>query len=282
MKALATLLLLALLPGPLQSQSPRAFLQQGHEAYDFAEFDRAIPLLSLGLNPAAGPRDSLWVSGLHKLAHALIENRQDSLAMVWLRWAARVAGAISVDSVNFPPLVVQALASARDFVHRGPADSVAVRMSYQWPKAPAPSASGLLLVQRGQPPVSGRIEGGDSLQPGVPRAMPAGSYTVLATAEGYQSARAVVELLPGVTTVLAFTLAPVLPGFLYVASRPWGIVYLDGERIGYTAIAAHRVMPGEHRLRIERPGFAPFDTTLTVAQDERVRLGPIALEGRPR
>src|SRR3990172_3027522 len=139
MKALATLLLLALLPGPLQSQSPRAFLQQGHEAYDFAEFDRAIPLLSLGLNPAPGPRDSLWVSGLHKLAHALIENRQDSLAMVWLRWAARVAGAIQVDSINFPPPVVQAFASARDFVRRWPPDSVVVRLGYQWPTTPAAS-----------------------------------------------------------------------------------------------------------------------------------------------
>lgn len=282
MKAHAILLLLALIPGPLQPQSPRALLKQGHEAYDFAEFDRAIPLLSLGLNPAAGPRDSLWVSGLHKLAHALIENGQDSLAKVWLRWGARTARTMPVDSVNFPPPVVQALASARDFVDRSSADSLVVRVGYQWPATPPASASGLLLIQRGQPPVSGRIEGGDSLQLGSPRAVPAGSYAVLATAEGYQPARAMVELLPGVTTVLAFTLAPVLPGFLYVASRPWGTLYLDGQRIGYTAIAAHRVMPGEHHLRIERQGFAPFDTTITVTQNEQVRLGPIRLEGRPQ
>jgi len=278
----ALLVLLSFPVGALQAQSPREALLHGHEAHNLAEFERAIPLLSLGLDPAAGPRDSLWVSGLHKLADALIENGQDSLAMVWLRWAAREAGAIPVDSINFPPLVVEALVRAKDFVHRASPDSAAVRVSYQWPTASAASPSGVVLVQLGRPSVSVRIEGGDSLHLGLATAIPAGSYTVLATADGYQPARAPVEILPGVTTVLAFTLAPVLPGLLYVASQPWGTLYLDGQPIGYTAIAAHRVLPGEHRLRIERQGFVPFDSTITVAQDERVRIGPIRLKARAR
>lgn len=281
MKALGTLLLIALVPGPAHSQATRASLQQGHEAYDFAEFERAIPLLSLGLDPAAGPRDSLWVSGLHKLAHALIENGQDSLAMVWLRWAAREAGTIPVDSINFPPLLVQALASAQRFVHRGIGDSVVVSLSYEWPTTAVASGPGLILVQPAQSATNVLVAGRDSIPVGVATTLQSGSYTVVARADGYQPARPTVEILPGVTTVLAFTLAPVLPGFLYVASRPWGTVYLDGQRIGYTALAAHRVLPGEHRLRIERQGFVPYDTTITVAQNEQLRIGPIRLEERP-
>lgn len=85
-----------------RAQGPRQALLEGHQAYDFAQLDRAAELLAVGMDPSGGPQDSLWVAGLHKLADALLHSVPRTVVAAWLRWAARLVPELSVDSVNFP------------------------------------------------------------------------------------------------------------------------------------------------------------------------------------
>lgn len=273
----ASMLTLPLVNRPAVAQSGREALVQGTQAYDLADFDRAIALLSRGLDPAASPRDSLWRAGVQKLAYALLERDQVNLAETWLRWALRLEPQMVPDSVNFPPTVWLAFDRARAVVGNASRDAQTARVSWQWSSGPAPMSGGSLIVRSSGPAISARMENGDVLPAGAPRSLAPGSYSILAATEGYEGARVTVEVLPGVATQLLFDLRKILPGLLYVASQPWGTVYLDSERIGYTAIAAHPVAVGAHRLRIERDGYAPFDTTIAVGENQRVRLGPIRL-----
>jgi hypothetical protein len=259
------------------AQSGREALRQGHEAYDFAEFDRAATLLPLGLDPGAGPRDSLWVSGLHKLIDVLLESRADTLAMVWARWAFRLEQNLSIDSVNFPPRVVNALTAAREFVSANPSPST-VEVQWRWPAQFPATSRGSLLMEPGAVTLRATVVGAGPLMPGAALTLPAGSHTLLAEGQGYIPVRAVVEVLPGVVTALRITPEEAARGYLYVSSRPWGTVLVNGERIGYTTIAGYRLAAGTYHVRIERPGYLPFDTTVTVSdRDQRIRLGNIRL-----
>ncbi len=69
-------------------------------------------------------------------------------------------------------------------------------------------------------------------------------------------------------------------GFLFVASNPWGHVYVDGERVGETPLASYPLEPGRHELSIEREGYEPFRQVLEVAAGQEVRLTRIVLHRR--
>jgi serine/threonine-protein kinase len=60
------------------------------------------------------------------------------------------------------------------------------------------------------------------------------------------------------------TLRPVQYALLKVDSDPWGVLYLDGARIGLTPIASHRISLGIHRLRIEQKGYQTLTETIVV------------------
>jgi serine/threonine-protein kinase len=66
-------------------------------------------------------------------------------------------------------------------------------------------------------------------------------------------------------------------GFLFVASNPWGHVYVDGERVGETPLASYPLEPGRHELSIEREGYEPFRQVLEVTAGQEVRLTRIVL-----
>jgi hypothetical protein len=272
--------LAAVLARGAAAQDARNLLRLGGQAYDFAEYRMAAPLLVVGLNPAAGPRDSLWVASLHRLVHVLIEDRKDSVAAVWARWAVRTQPGLVVDTLAFPPAVQEAFALARAHVASAGAGDTLTETSWEWARRPGEPAQGALRIERSGVPMSSFVEGvgplaGEDSQPLAP-----GTYTIVTSAPGYFRTRVKREVLPGVTTVLRFRLRG-LPsqalGFLYLGSVPWGSVELDGERIGYTPVAAGPVAAGTHRVRIERVGYAPFDTVVTVERDQRLRLGTIRL-----
>jgi hypothetical protein len=71
---------------------------------------------------------------------------------------------------------------------------------------------------------------------------------------------------------------PVRPGLLSVNSTPWGIVFVDDLRVGPTPVLEFELPPGQHRLRIERPGFAPYEQILEMASGDRIRLSDIVLK----
>lgn len=264
------------------AQQPRNLLGLGIQAYDLAAYETALPLLASGINPAAGPRDSLWVGGLHRLVHILLEQHQDSLAAVWMRWALRLKPDIVVDTINFPPAVGNAFTLAQHTVAGSLRDTVTETL-WEWPSAAlSQQRQGAIRIESSGAPVSTFIDGVGTLAPGERRALAYGSYRVLASAPGYARVWLEREVLPGVTTVLRLRLrGPATGGFLYVAAAPWGSVYVDRQFVGYTPLAAYPASVGIHQLRIERPGFAPFDTTVAVERDQRLRLGTIRLRTGP-
>jgi serine/threonine-protein kinase len=60
---------------------------------------------------------------------------------------------------------------------------------------------------------------------------------------------------------------------LLVSSRPWGIVFVDKRRVGYTPVAVP-VAPGSHSIRIERDGYEPAEHTLSVRPGDEGRWSP--------
>ncbi len=73
--------------------------------------------------------------------------------------------------------------------------------------------------------------------------------------------------------------APVVePGRLSVSSRPWGYVYVDGERVGETPRRNIEVAPGRHVLRIEQEGFRPYEQEFEIAAGEELRVTDVQLE----
>ena len=272
MKAPVLFVALTLVAAPAVAQSGRRALTAGAERYLLADYQGAVPELSQGLDPTAGPLDQQWLQGVERLADVLSVLRQDSLAATWLRWAVRIAPTFAVDEDVVPPIVVRAAAAARAFVDSTPHDRFVARIAYEWPAMFRADAPGVVRLAPAAIPITARIGVDQFMRGGESRRLPPGSYDVVASAPGFLPTRLTVELLPGITTVVAVSLLPETAGLLDVTARPWGTLLLDGTRIGYTSVAAHRLIPGRHTLRLELPGSPPLDTTIVVADRQQIRL----------
>jgi len=145
------------------------------------------------------------------------------------------------------------------------------RETFDWAAASV-SGPGTVRLDRASIPITARIGTDQFLRGGEARRLPPGSYNVVVSAPGFLPTRLSVELLPGVTTQVAVALLPETAGLLYVAARPRATVFVDGDPIGYTSVAAHRVIPGRHVLRLEYEGGARRDTTIIVGERQVVRL----------
>ncbi len=277
MRSLASLAVLLLAASPAAAQTGRQALAAGTERYLLADYRGAIPLLAKGLDPKAGAPDQHWKQGVERLADVLLVLRQDSLAAAWLRWAARLAPDFDVDVEVVPPAVVRAAAAARAFVEATPHDPFVTRTQFEWPAAIRSDGPGTVRLAVANIPITARVGADQFLRGGESRRLPPGSYDVVVSAPGYLPARLTVEILPEVSTVIAVSLLPETAGLLYVVARPWGTLLIDGQRIGYTGIAAHRITPGRHVLRLLRDhGGGTTDTTIEVAERQRVRLSWVA------
>lgn len=272
MRSVASLLFLVLAAAPAAAQTGRQALTAGAERYLLADYRGAVPLLSRGLDPKTGPPDRLWKQGVERLADMLLVLREDSLAATWLRWAIRLAPDLDVDPELVPPAVVRAAAAARAFVDATPLDRFVARTAFEWPTSSSAQTPGLVRLAPATIPITARIGADQFLRGGESRRLPSGSYDVVVSAPGYLPTRLTVELLPGVSTVVAVSLLPETAGLLYVAARPWGTLFVDGQRIGYTGVTAHRVVPGRHVLRLGHEGGAARDTTIVVGERQAVRL----------
>lgn len=273
MRGLGSLVVLVLAAAPPQApaQTGRRALAAGNERYLLADYHGALPLLVRGLDPRAGPLDRPWLQGVERLADVLLVLRQDSLAATWLRWAARLDPDFHVDEEVVPPGVTRAAKAARAFVGSTPHDRFVARVTFDWGTVSA-GGQGAVRLDRASIPITARVGTDQFLRGGESRRLPPGSYNVVVSAPGYLPTRLTVELLPSVTTVVAVSLLPETAGLLYVAARPWASVVVDGDAIGYTSVAAHRVVPGRHVLRLEYQRGEPKDTTIVVGERQAVRL----------
>ncbi|MBI1968182.1 MAG: hypothetical protein HYS40_09340 [Gemmatimonadetes bacterium] len=198
-------------PGRLAAQVTRdGLIRDAAKAYQNFETARALELLNAALDPGRGPPDSVWGYGLQLLAQILIEDGQAGSARAWLRWAFRFAPELKIDTLTFVPEVVAAARVARDAVRGIPGDQV-TETSWRWPARPTGDTLGQLQIKTSALPVpiNVLVPGRGLVRSGETLVLPAGSYELQAAAEGYLTARVTREILPGVTTVLAFNLTRV-------------------------------------------------------------------------
>lgn len=217
--ALVALALAATATPAAAQQTRNDSLKAAFNAYDNFQEDQAVRLLRGALNPSAGPADSLWFRGVQYLAQILISRGQNTEANTWLRWAYRLAPNGRVDSLTFVPELVSAAHAARQAVAGGSAGDSLTGTTYQWAAPGAPQGRGMLRIESPgmSQPVNALVQGVGPSGSGRTLTVAPGTYEVQAAAQGYLAAVVRREVLPGVTTVLSFHLAPAAAA---VAARP--------------------------------------------------------------
>ena len=70
------------------------------------------------------------------------------------------------------------------------------------------------------------------------------------------------------------------PALLSINAIPWGSVYIDGRPVGNTPQLDLAVQPGQHRLRVERQGYRPYERMIDLAPGQRLRVTDITLVER--
>nr|VFJ61661.1 MAG: Formylglycine-generating enzyme, required for sulfatase activity, contains SUMF1/FGE domain [Candidatus Kentron sp. FW] len=105
---------------------------------------------------------------------------------------------------------------------------------------------------------------------------PQGSFAALAELRLRKFQSRASEEMGTAPGAFAHPTPPVLPrtGKLIVRSNVSGdTVFIDGKAVGATGPAAHILSPGEHEIRVEKEGFEPFETmiTLSAGKEETIR-----------
>jgi hypothetical protein len=191
---------------PLAAQDGSALLRQGLDAYDQFDLDRALPLLRRGVNPAISPPDTLWARGVQVLISMIHDAGRTDEARAWIRWAVRRVPDLRLDTLNLVSDVIAAFRSARTETVPAGGDSL-VATTWSWPGGdPGDGAGRLIVTTPGVTEPVTVVVVGRAAVPAGGLPLPAGSYQVLAEAPGYQPVRVTREVLPGVTTALAFSL----------------------------------------------------------------------------
>jgi len=230
------LIAVAMIASPAASQSRRSLIDQARNEFSDSV---ALELLHSAMSPALGEPDSLLAVAGYDLAAVLLRTDRRDLALVWLRWVARHASRWPLDRGFYPPT----LAAANDqAVREVQSTRDAVPTSWRWPARFAAAAAGMVQIESaGQGSIVLRVEGRSDLPSGASVTLPPGTYTLVASAEGYEEARVTREVLPGAATVLALELTPrLLPETQAdVAAKLVRITWMEGGqqicRNGYIA-----------------------------------------------
>lgn len=268
-------------PVPAYAQSATDLLQRGQQAYEEAQFDDAAALFHRALDPRVGAGEVERVRAVSYLAAIYAAQNYRDIARTWFRWLLRQQGGFQLDTVLFGPDVQTILALAAEGVEpRRPDRNVTLR--WEWHDINVLGPRGHLVVRATPVTASVTVNGTPYLGPDA-ELIP-GTYTLDITAPGHESWREAVEVLPGATAVLAAALVrpETQPGWVYVASIPWGLVTIDGVEVGFTLLARHPLTPGQHQLRVEAPGYEPYAASITVVSGQALRLGTIPLRRLPQ
>lgn len=230
-----------LFPVSLGAQDTRGeLIAEAVQAYDNFETSRAMQLLSVALNPSIGAPDEEWANGVQLLTQVLIEEGNDSLANVWMRWAVRTDPDMEVDPVTYLPEVIQAYEAARRRIGAGSEGDVVTVTNWDWTQAGEADNGSLRVTSSGvEAPLTVTVDGA-SMAANDPLTLRPSTYRIAVAAEGYVGAEVEREIIPGVETILRFNLQPfgVADSVLYAdaeasARRQLGQIWT--ERFGLEA-----------------------------------------------
>ncbi|MCA9669153.1 MAG: PEGA domain-containing protein, partial [Myxococcales bacterium] len=62
------------------------------------------------------------------------------------------------------------------------------------------------------------------------------------------------------------------PGFLYLITVPYSVVFLRGRRLGTTPIARVSLPPGTHTLTLRNPQLGAFALRVTIRPGQKTKL----------
>jgi len=234
---------------PVQAQDGPTLIRQGIRAFE-DDFDtpRAITLLRRGVNPAAGPQDSLWAAGVQLLAQFLFDEGDDAESSMWTRWAIRIMPDMEIDRINLVSEVIQSFETAREQAAPGPGDAF-TGTTWDWPSGDLTGATGRVRVRSNTVQTGLQVLAvGRGVVPAAQgMSLPAGTYEFRATATGYADAAVTREVLPGVSTNLAFDLQTIA-----VAALDPALLATAVEAAAFAQLT---------RLTIDRFGTAPTCAT---------------------
>src|SRR2546428_4890455 len=198
--AIAAVLAVVTGPAPAVAQQGPALIREGIGAYNDFDPQRALPLLRRGVDPKAGPRDSLWAFGVQYLAQILYEQGDEAGARAWIRWAVRLTPGLKLDTLNLLSQVIAEFQSARAATAAG-ADDARVGTEWLWPSADPGSGPGRIEVRPEGAPAGVTVTG-PGHGPGSPRpSLPPGGYEIEGPAPGCRPLRVTPGGLPGGTTL---------------------------------------------------------------------------------
>nr|VFK11010.1 MAG: Formylglycine-generating enzyme, required for sulfatase activity, contains SUMF1/FGE domain [Candidatus Kentron sp. LPFa]VFK30456.1 MAG: Formylglycine-generating enzyme, required for sulfatase activity, contains SUMF1/FGE domain [Candidatus Kentron sp. LPFa] len=95
--------------------------------------------------------------------------------------------------------------------------------------------------------------------------LPAGEYTVRVEKEGFFPFETEITLVEGGKETIPAVLKPKPAQLVVNANISGGAVTIDGRPLGLTGLKAHELAPGEYAIRVEKAGFEPFETRVTLA-----------------
>ncbi|HKP64372.1 MAG TPA: PEGA domain-containing protein [Polyangiales bacterium] len=111
---------------------------------------------------------------------------------------------------------------------------------------------------------------------------PAQPHTIEVSQQNYRPWTNKVELEPGQTLQLpTVTLERIETGFAVDSEPPGASVVVDGKKLGETPARLIDLAPGEHQLRLEREGHAPWESVLHVSVGTVLPLQTVSLQVLP-
>jgi len=98
-------------------------------------------------------------------------------------------------------------------------------------------------------------------------ALPAGSYKVEVSKQGYESLTRLATLTASTPLTLNIPELRAITGSLRVEVKPIGsTVKVDGKEMGTTPVVLRDMLIGPHNIEVSKPGYDSYSTTLTIAE----------------
>nr|VFJ48179.1 MAG: Serine/threonine protein kinase [Candidatus Kentron sp. FM]VFJ48217.1 MAG: Serine/threonine protein kinase [Candidatus Kentron sp. FM]VFK07531.1 MAG: Serine/threonine protein kinase [Candidatus Kentron sp. FM] len=134
---------------------------------------------------------------------------------------------------------------------------------------PEPEPPSATLTVAPDPPDAMVTVDGKPLDPDAAHLLAPGEYDLRVARAGYQPFEKQVRLAAGESLDLPVRLAPRTARLVVRANVVGDRLFIDGQPVGATGPESHELAPGKHTIRVEKEGYAPFETQLELAPGGR-------------